>query len=92
MNLQPAHWSTGAMKPWVAGADRGSIWLPLEVISPSSAVGRKAHLYLSEDDLTALLKELRHIAAYQRSHPEVLEAESWEGPVPALGGAADDYA
>ncbi len=107
MNLRPAHWLGGGMKPWVAGAERGSIWLPLEVISPRSAEGRKAHLYRSEEDLTKLLKELKKVASYHRGQKAVLEAESWEsvqaswerapeleGPIPpdAFTGASDDYA
>jgi hypothetical protein len=49
------------------GAKRQGIWIECEITAPPSSAGKTITLHLDEDDYTALLLELRDLAARDRS-------------------------
>jgi hypothetical protein len=59
----------GAIRHAAVMGTRGGLLLELELFHPPSAEGQRVLLHLGEDDIDALLKELRAYAIEARRHP-----------------------
>lgn len=68
MRAVPKRWLHSGLLRTIPGPD-GTVWIECELIAPPSREGQGVDLYLSVEDVTALLLELRQAAILVRSTP-----------------------
>ena len=64
MIVRPTRWHDGTLAPTLPGDYLG---IECEVVNPPSARGRKVYVFLDDQDVTDILRELREAAIRARS-------------------------